>query len=215
MTDKLPPNLLALFAPRPALRYYPPMDHAPEDRKTANITGIASFVPALQQKAEVAKSSEEGELSKSDSDYEAPPTESYLEKRDREKQQKAEHQKWLVSEGFKEQYAPASGGKVVDESVRGDAFKTLFVGRLPYEADVKDLEREFGRFGAIERVRIVTDRGPDVKDEDGKVKKKSKKGKSRGYAFVVFEKESAMKGTTTPPTPQSSLLHKTSTTNFV
>lgn len=39
-----------------------------------------------------------------------------------------------------------------DPQIRGDAFKTLFVGRLSYEAKESDLEREFGRFGPIERV---------------------------------------------------------------
>lgn len=42
-----------------------------------------------------------------------------------------------------------------DPQVRGDAFKTLFVARLSYETEVKDLEREFGRFGPIERVRSI------------------------------------------------------------
>lgn len=41
-----------------------------------------------------------------------------------------------------------------DPNIRGDAFKTLIVARLSYEADERDLEREFGRFGPIERVRI-------------------------------------------------------------
>ena len=40
-----------------------------------------------------------------------------------------------------------------DPNIRGDAFKTLIVARLDYSADEKDLEREFGRFGSIERVR--------------------------------------------------------------
>jgi len=40
-----------------------------------------------------------------------------------------------------------------DPNVRGDAFKTLFVARLSYDTTEKDLEREFGRFGPIERVR--------------------------------------------------------------
>lgn len=39
-----------------------------------------------------------------------------------------------------------------DAQVRGDAFKTLFVARLSYDAKETDLEREFGRFGPIERV---------------------------------------------------------------
>ena len=39
-----------------------------------------------------------------------------------------------------------------DPNIRGDAFKTLIVARLSYEANEKDLENEFGRFGPIERV---------------------------------------------------------------
>ena len=41
-----------------------------------------------------------------------------------------------------------------DPQVRGDAFKTLFVARLSYDTTEKDLEREFGRFGPIERVGL-------------------------------------------------------------
>lgn len=41
-----------------------------------------------------------------------------------------------------------------DPNIRGDPFKTLVVARLSYDADERDLEREFGRFGPIERVRI-------------------------------------------------------------
>lgn len=42
--------------------------------------------------------------------------------------------------------------------MRGDAFKTLFVARLSYDTTEKDLEREFGRFGPIERVHQTFDR---------------------------------------------------------
>lgn len=42
-----------------------------------------------------------------------------------------------------------------DPQVRGDALKTLFVARLSYETKEMDLEREFGRFGPIERVRSI------------------------------------------------------------
>lgn len=41
-----------------------------------------------------------------------------------------------------------------------------------------DLRREFEGYGTIERVRIVRD----------------KKGRSRGYAFIVYERERDMKG---------------------
>jgi len=169
MTDKLPPNLLALFAPRPALRYLPPADHAPEERKTARITGVAQYLPQLQEEFGNYK-----------------PTESWLEARDRRTLETQAQQTYMTGEGAKELYKPTE-----DANIRGDAFKTLFVARLSYETDIKDLEREFGRFGPIERIRIVTNNG-ESKKKDGSVNKK--KGKSKGYAFVVFEREKDMKG---------------------
>jgi U1 small nuclear ribonucleoprotein len=84
MTDKLPPNLLALFAPRPPLRWVPPSDHAPEERKTANIGGLAAFLPQLQEYKETD---------------EYHPTESWLQRRDRKKLEKKENQQILLTEG--------------------------------------------------------------------------------------------------------------------
>lgn len=42
-----------------------------------------------------------------------------------------------------------------DPNIRGDAFKTLIVARLSYDATEQDLESEFGRFGPIERVCLM------------------------------------------------------------
>lgn len=130
MTHKLPPNLLQLFAARPALRYLPPSDHAPEERKTANVSGVAQFLDALEEYKEIP--------------YE--PTESWFEKKLRVKAEKREQQEDLVKD---------ERPKDEDPQVRGDAFKTLFVSRLSYDVTEKDLEREFSRFGAIERVGIM------------------------------------------------------------
>lgn len=195
MTDKLPQNLRALFAPRPPLRFLPAHDHTPEDRHTARISGVAQFLPYLNEKAEVARKSDAGELAKDDADFEPPPTVSELEKRDNEIREKQEQQKWLTTEGVKKLYQPAE-----DAQVRGDPFKTLFISRLSYDVDTKDLEREFSRYGPIERIRIVADNGEKWKElkERGvdmkKVSKKKKQGASRGYAFIVFEREDDMKG---------------------
>lgn len=41
-----------------------------------------------------------------------------------------------------------------DPQARGDPYRTLFVARLSYDAKEADLEREFGRFGPIERVQL-------------------------------------------------------------
>jgi len=67
MTDKLPPNLLALFTPRPPLRFITAHDHAPEKRVTQEISGVAQFLPQLQNYKETDV---------------YHPTESWLQRRD-------------------------------------------------------------------------------------------------------------------------------------
>jgi len=84
MTDKLPPNLLALFAPRPPLRWVPPSDHAPGERKTAPISGLAAFLPQLQEYKE-----EDSYI----------PTESWLQRKDRIQLEKRQRQEKLLTEG--------------------------------------------------------------------------------------------------------------------
>ncbi|KAK1674472.1 U1 small nuclear ribonucleoprotein of 70kDa MW N terminal-domain-containing protein [Colletotrichum godetiae] len=165
MTDKLPPNLLALFAPRPPLRWVAPPDHAPEARRTLPVSGLAEFLPALQQYKE---------------EDEYKPTESWLQMRDRKKLEKVAAVERLKTEGPKD-FKPHE-----DSNIRGDAFKTLIVARLSYEANEQDLEREFGRFGPIERIRIIT-------DTHAHERPKKKKKPHRGYAFVVFEREKDMR----------------------
>lgn len=89
MTDKLPPQLLQLFAPRPALRYLPPCDHAPQERRTPAITGVAEYLQA-------AKEYDDGYV----------PTESWLQKKDRQRLERDEAARYRVTEGFKNDCAP-------------------------------------------------------------------------------------------------------------
>ncbi|KAI0598566.1 U1 small nuclear ribonucleoprotein of 70kDa MW N terminal-domain-containing protein [Biscogniauxia sp. FL1348] len=165
MTDKLPPNLLALFAPRPPLRWVPPPDYAAEQRKTHAITPVSEYLPAL-----AAYRDQDGYV----------PTESWLQMRDRKKLERAAKQEKLLTEG------PLHYKPNEDPNIRGDPFKTLIVARLSYEANEHDLEKEFGRFGPIERIRIVTDAHAHERPN-------KKKKPHRGYAFVVFEREKDMR----------------------
>ncbi|KAF1831903.1 RNA-binding domain-containing protein [Decorospora gaudefroyi] len=164
MTHLLPPMLLNLFAPRPPLRWVEPADHAPEKRCTPKISGVGQYLDALKEY-------------KDNDNY--VPTDSWLQKRDRKKLEKKEKQEKLLTEGIKN-YKPAE-----DAKVQGDAFKTLFVSRLDYGVTTDDLEREFGRYGPIERIRIVED---ITQPTDAPAKKRK-----RGYAFIVFEREKDMK----------------------
>lgn len=164
MTDKLGPLLIPLFAPRKQLLWAPHMDHNPAERHTPYISGVAQYMQALKE-------------------YKDPegwkPTESWLERKDRIKREKKEKQERLLADAEKE-YKPKE-----DPNIQGDPFRTLFVSRLSYDVESKDLEREFGRYGPIERIRIVQ----DVKAKPDDPPKKRK----RGYAFIVYEREKDMK----------------------
>lgn len=81
MTDKLPANLLALFQPRPPLRYLPPSDYSPEQRRTPHISGIATFLDALAQ-----------------SDDEYMPTESIMQQRERLREEKKKRAEEMLRE---------------------------------------------------------------------------------------------------------------------
>ncbi|KAL2865120.1 U1 small nuclear ribonucleoprotein 70 kDa [Aspergillus lucknowensis] len=162
MTDKLPPPLLALFQPRPPLRWVTPLDRAPEDIRKSKITGIAEFLPEAKKNAEEAQYN---------------PTETWLQRKWRQNLEKKERLNKHLTEGLAA-YDPHN-----DQQARGDPFKTLFVSRLSYDVNEGDLEREFGRFGPIERIRIVKDT----------VTPKGAKKPHRGYAFIVYEREKDMK----------------------
>jgi hypothetical protein len=92
-----------------------------------------------------------------------------------------------------------------DPNIRGDAFKTIIVARLAYDATEQDLESEFGRFGPIERVclqlpiRWFNLTGLQIRvvvDSKQHEKPNKKKKKHRGYAFIVYEREKDMRGNT-------------------
>jgi len=79
MTDKLPPQLLSLFAARPPLRYLLPADTAPEKRKTPEVSGVAKYL---------------AEFGKHDQDY--VPTDTEEQKKEKRKLEKqAQHQRML------------------------------------------------------------------------------------------------------------------------
>jgi hypothetical protein len=188
MTDKLPPMLLNLFAPRPPLRWVEPPDHAPEKRCTPKISGVGQYLQALREY-------------KDNDGY--VPTDSWLQKRDRKKLEKKVKQEKLLREVNHQCTSPPARFHLCaathysvthsrctdkpsdDPKVQGDAFKTLFVSRLAYGVTSDDLEREFGRYGPIERIRIVEDITAPV---DAPPKKRK-----RGYAFIVYEREKDMK----------------------
>lgn len=78
-------------------------------------------------------------------------------------------------------------------NAEGDPYKTLFISRLSKEATEEDLRREFAMYGHIDKLVIV--RHP-------------KTGKSKGYAFILYEREKDMKGTFWTASSRQSELRK-------
>ncbi|KAL4074981.1 hypothetical protein V8B97DRAFT_1867973 [Scleroderma yunnanense] len=168
-THLLPQNLLKLFAPRPPLPYKRPVGKDIDRIQSKNVTGVADILDRLKQEAAShingnGDGMEEGE----------EPTFTLAEevKRQirREERKKRRQEEFKIA---KDTYKPADDAQAI-----GDPYKTLFISRLHKGATENDLRREFESFGTIERVRIVRDQ----------------KGRSRGYAFIVYERERDMKG---------------------
>lgn len=87
MTDKLPPPLLALFQPRPPLRYLPPSDRAPEDKSKSTISGVAAYV---------------GDLKKYGEEVPYNATESWLQRKWRQKLEKKENLQKALTDGIQD-----------------------------------------------------------------------------------------------------------------
>ncbi|KAI0714402.1 hypothetical protein C8T65DRAFT_148618 [Cerioporus squamosus] len=173
-THLLPPNLLKLFAPRPPLPYTRPLDKDIDRVKPKNVDGVGSLLATLREAKEkgMMESGNTGGEREGMEEGEEPSF-TYAEQTKRE--MRREERKKKKAEEFqkaKESYKPSE-----DPEAIGDPYKTLFISRLHKNATENDLRREFEGFGSIERVRIVRD----------------KNGRSRGYAFIVFERERDMK----------------------
>ncbi|CCH44355.1 Polyadenylate-binding protein, cytoplasmic and nuclear [Wickerhamomyces ciferrii] len=132
---------------------------APKERKTAFITGIGSFLDKLKEYKQIDYPKEQ---------FEETP----VLKQQREKREKQLLNKQKLDEDF------AKWNPSEDPHIKGDPYKTLFVGRLNYEVTEIDLQKEFSKYGEVERVRVVRDKDTS---------------KSKGYAFILFDHDSSAK----------------------
>ncbi|WVF71589.1 hypothetical protein IAT40_006397 [Kwoniella sp. CBS 6097] len=222
MSHLLPPNLLRLFAPRPQPPFLKPLTKDERVRGPNKLQGVGELVTRLKEEAEDAEvrrgmdagddqeqqeqskpqtstvdeqnvleggsklngaEGEDGEVKPSAVDDKKASTkgkkkdivkemgligqEAIKMKRELRKKRQEEYKKNL-----EKNYKPNDDANAV-----GDPYKTLFISRLSKKATEVDLRREFEMYGAIERIRIVKDR----------------KGKSKSYAFIVYERERDMK----------------------
>jgi U1 small nuclear ribonucleoprotein len=134
MTQYLPPNLLALFAPRELLPHVEPLDTLPWERKPWPYSGVSSCLGLFEDPNETPA---------------ATRGETKDERRARKRQARGERHKANLEEKISE-WDPNG-----DENSEGDPFKTLFVGRVNYDTSEPKLRREFEQYGPIKKINLV------------------------------------------------------------
>jgi len=134
MTQYLPPNLLALFAPRDPIPYVPPLDKLPHEKKFTPYLGVSSFLSLFEDPKDTP-----------------PPTrvETKDEKRERKRKERQEQVAYQLEQDLA-LWDPSN-----DARIGGDPFKTLFVGRINYDTSESKLRREFEVYGPVKRMKVV------------------------------------------------------------
>uniref|UniRef100_A0A3P9HR19 U1 small nuclear ribonucleoprotein 70 kDa n=1 Tax=Oryzias latipes TaxID=8090 RepID=A0A3P9HR19_ORYLA len=139
MTQFLPPNLLALFAPRDPIPFLPQLEKLPHEKHhNQPYSGIAPFIRHFEDPRDAP-----------------PPTraETREERLERKRREKIERRQGEVETELK-LWDPHN-----DPNAQGDAFKTLFVARVNYDTTESKLRREFEVYGPIKRIYIVYNKG--------------------------------------------------------
>lgn len=136
MTQFLPPNLLALFAPREPIPFLTPSDKLPHEKKRLPYGGLNDFMTDFEEAHETP-----------------PPTrietkEERIARRAQEKADKAA----LELEQEISLWDPNS-----NEKATTDPYKTLFIARLNYDTSESKLRREFEVYGKIKSINLVHD----------------------------------------------------------
>jgi len=138
MTQFLPPNLLALFAPRDPIPYLPPPDKLPHEKKNVhNYMGIAQ---------DVIGNFEDPEETPAPTKVETREERLARKKRDKEEQV-----------AYKLEQEIALWDPTANDASTQDPFKTLFVARINYDTSESKLRREFDTYGPIKSIRLIHD----------------------------------------------------------
>merc|ERR1712168_112970 len=136
MTAFLPPNLIALFAPRDRIEFKVPIGELPheKDRSKNPYSGIAQFVQEFDPHSET-------------------PAKVRVETRTEKEKKKRRD---ILERGMKKtEEALENWNPHEDPKAESDPFRTLFVARINYDTSQSKLKREFEEFGRIRHVRLV------------------------------------------------------------
>lgn len=137
MTQYLPPNLLALFAPRPPLPYLPPTKKLAHEKRGKGYALLSDYKQYFEDPKDKP---------------DRPQVETKLQKLERKKREKEE----LAA--YKVEQAIALWDPKNNEEATSDPYKTLFVARLDYDVSEAKLRREFETYGPIKKICMIKDR---------------------------------------------------------
>jgi len=135
MTAFLPPNLLALFAPRDPIPYLPPVDKLPYEKKnTHNYSGMAQYVHLFEDPVDTPA---------------VLKVETREERKERRKKEKSEQ----VAYKLEQEIAMWDPNAI--RNATEDPFKTLFLARVNFYSSESKLRREFESYGNVKSIRII------------------------------------------------------------
>jgi len=137
MTQFLPPNLLALFAPRDPMPFLQPPDKLPHEKKRNGYTGVGQFVNAFEDPKDTPLPTK---------------VETKEERKERKRKERAELQAYKIEQGIA-MWDPNGNHKATS-----DPYRTLFVSRINYDTSESKLRREFEVYGPIKKVSLATDK---------------------------------------------------------
>ncbi|XP_058457276.1 U1 small nuclear ribonucleoprotein 70 kDa [Malaya genurostris] len=137
MTQYLPPNLLALFAPREPIPFLPPPDKLPHEKKSQGYSGVGALLSLFEDPKDTP-----------------PPTrvETREERIERRRRERAEQVAYKLEREI------ATWDPTQMTGPTEDPFKTLFVARINYDTSESKLRREFEMYGNIKKIVVTHDK---------------------------------------------------------
>ncbi|KAL3310927.1 U1 small nuclear ribonucleoprotein 70 kDa [Cichlidogyrus casuarinus] len=135
MTQFLPPNLLALFAPRDPIPFLPPIEKHKNHRKLP-YTGVAQFLERFENPEDT-------------------PTAARIETREERKTRKRKEKQEQASYKLEQDLALWNPKK--NTNATSNPHNTLFVARLNYDTSEQKLKREMEYYGPVKKIVMVKD----------------------------------------------------------
>lgn len=160
-SEKYPPNIQKLFAAGLPIPYVPPIDYPIECRKTTTISPISNYKSLINTHVEQLNHQTL-----------ASPNQTLNSSIEAARIKKINHQK-----SFERQLNDWNNPQLLaknEQEFMKDPYKTVFISRLDYKLTEIDISNGFNNFGPINSIKIIRDINSN---------------KSRGYGFIVFEKD--------------------------